>query len=99
DGAIVGVNGTRCRSFRKVLRPGTSPGLDQYHPEGMVENSPAFQRRESSPRGPRPEETAERDGINRFFGFTSWSTLQPTLKRRISVDCLVPLGLGGRTAT
>ena len=56
-----------------------SQGLD-YHPEGMVENSPAFQRWERSQRVTSPEGTAE-EHLSRPFGTHRAGGPIPALKR------------------
>src|SRR5580700_3237723 len=56
------------------------------HPGGMVENSPAFQRRDKSERASSPEGTAERGRrISRPFGTYPSLTSIPALKRRAIV--------------
>jgi hypothetical protein len=54
--------------------PAASPmpaRLDHRHPEGMVENSPAFQRRDSGESEPSPAGTAEIDRVSRPSGIYS----------------------------
>src|SRR2546425_1209268 len=63
------------------------PGPRPYHPGGMAENSPAFQRREIGKRTSSPEGTAETDSLGRPSGTYSSQTSYPALKRRAIVVC------------
>jgi len=58
-----------------------------HHPGGMVENNPAFQRRDRRQRAPSPEGTAESDCISRPFGTYPSRASNPALKRRAIVIC------------
>lgn len=68
------------------------PGFDHRHPEGMVGNSPAFQRRDNGGREPSPAGTAEVDCVSRPSGTYRPGTSNPALKRRAIVIC--PCGTG-----
>jgi len=57
-------------------------GLDHRHPGGMVENSPAFQRRDRGERAPSPAGTAEIERVSRPSGTYPSGTSNPALKRR-----------------
>src|SRR6266498_2162718 len=66
-------------------RQGVSQEVRRHHPGGMIENSPAFQRRDSVVSGISPEGTAEWKHLlfefNRPFGTWHWVPLNPALKR------------------
>ncbi len=57
-------------------------GFQLHHPGGMVENSPAFQRRDDGRRAPSPVGTAEIECFSRPSGTYPSGTSIPALKRR-----------------
>ena len=63
------------------------PGFEPHHPGGMVENSPAFQRRDSGKRESSPAGTAELDCVSRPSGTYPPGTSNPALKRRAIAVC------------
>src|ERR1035438_8271036 len=67
-------------------------GLEDVHPGGMVDNSPAFQRWESGRREPSPEGTAEAVVLSRPFGTNPRDCAYPALNRWAIVMC--PSGTG-----
>src|SRR5262245_52536993 len=74
---------------RREQRPGRlmSSAFRSVHPEGMFENSPAFQRWESGPKQePSPEGTVE-SLFSRPFGTDASANLNPALKRRAIPIC------------
>src|SRR5213594_3714448 len=60
---------------------------EQDHPGGMIDNRPAFQRRESRGTASSPEGTAETNHVSRPFGTHPLPTSHPALKRRAIVVC------------
>jgi hypothetical protein len=66
--------------------------LERHHPEGMTENSPAFQRWVSATPVISPEGTAEAATLNRPFGTYCRDALAPALKRWAIIDS--PSGTG-----
>jgi hypothetical protein len=60
----------------------TPLGFQLHHPGGMVENSPAFQRRGDGKRAPSPAGTAEIECFSRPSGTYPSGTSIPALKRR-----------------
>jgi len=62
-------------------------GFRLHHPGGMLENSPAFQRRESGDRAPSPGGTAEIAWVSRPSGTYPTGTSNPALKRRAIIVC------------
>src|SRR5260370_4378599 len=58
-----------------------------HHPEGMVENSPAFQRRDGLERESSPAGTAETGRVSRPSGTYPSRTSNPALKRRAIIVC------------
>ena len=72
-------------SFRPLLRGRPRPrqlGSQLHHPGGMVENSPAFQRRDNGQPAPSPAGTAEIGCVSRPCGTYPSRTSNPALKRR-----------------
>ena len=63
------------------------PGFEPHHSGGMVENSPAFQRRDSGEREPSPAGTAELDCVSRPCGTYPPGASNPALKRRAIAVC------------
>ena len=66
--------------------------FDQGHPEGIFENSPAFQRRVFAARGISPEGTAEGLTFSRPFGTQQDTAMDPGLKPWAIFGC--PSGTG-----
>src|SRR5213076_561864 len=62
----------------------TSP---RSHPGGMLENSPAFQRRDSGQRETSPGGTVEKERVSRLFGTCPVGYGNPALKRRAIIVC------------
>src|ERR1035441_1632997 len=63
------------------------PGFEPHHSGGMVENSPAFQRRDSGEREPSLAGTAELDCVSRPCGTYPPGASNPALKRRAIAVC------------
>src|SRR5437899_5090471 len=57
-------------------------GFEPHHPGGMVENSPAFQRRDSGEQASSPAGTAEIERLSRPSGTYPSGTANPALNRR-----------------
>ncbi len=66
--------------------------LERHHPEGMTENSPAFQRWVRVAPGISPEGTAEAATLSRPFGTNCRDALIPAFKRWAIIAC--PYGTG-----
>ena len=67
-------------------------GFEQFHPGGMIENSPAFQRWDDGKRALSPEGTAEDHRLSRPFGTNPRDRAHPALKRWAILIC--PFGTG-----
>ncbi len=76
------------RAFSSGVMRSMALGFDHPHPGGMVENSPAFQRRDSGERASSPEGTAEGDCLGRPSG-TKSASLKACLLT-IALACLRP---------
>jgi hypothetical protein len=72
--------------------PPTPIALELHHPEGMTENSPAFQRWVCVTPGICPEGTAEAATLSRPFGTWRRVAVAPALKRWAIIAC--PYGTG-----
>ena len=68
------------------------PGFEQFHPGGMIENSPAFQRWDGGDRALSPEGTVEDHRLSRPFGTNPCDRAHPALKRWAILIC--PSGTG-----
>ncbi len=62
-------------------------GPKRHHPEGMAENSPAFQRRDRHDQAWSPEGTTEIGRLSRPFGTYPSPDANPALKRRAIFGC------------
>jgi hypothetical protein len=72
------------------------PESERLHPEGMAENSPAFQRWDRGQSAPSPEGTAELAALNRPSGTNPCSCAYPALKRWAILICPFGTGAGSR---
>ncbi len=71
-----------------LARPRLRPLASQHHhPGGMLENSPAFQRRDSRWIGPSPAGTAEISRLSRPYGTYPPQISNPASKRRATAVC------------
>ena len=61
--------------------------FERLHPGGMIDNSPAFQRRDRGGKTISPEGKAEPDRVSRPYGTHPTRTLNPALKRRAILIC------------
>src|SRR5262245_53297483 len=61
--------------------------IHHHHPVGMVENSPAFQRRDEGEKPSSPEGAAEEVRVSRPFGTGAVRSSNPALKRRAILVC------------
>ncbi len=78
----------QCPRPRRSGRNESTPlGCQLPHPGGMVENSPAFQRRDSGEQAPSPGGTAERERFSRPSGTYPSGGSNPALKRRAILAC------------
>jgi len=66
--------------------------FERHYPEGMTENSPAFQRWVCVTPGISPEGTAEAATLSRPFGTWRRAAMAPALKRWAIIAC--PYGTG-----